>query len=227
LNLVRQVLAEELDYLEPDDPEAIRSRRDLVRINLLMGNARHIAAALPADMPARTRTVVDLGSGDGRLMLAIAKRLSIRAAVTLVDREPTVDEATYEGFQRLAWSVETVKADALEYLSALEGADLICANLFLHHFQEARLTEVLNLIGHKTNAFVACEPERSGFAMRCSRLLWAIGCNGVTQRDAVASVRAGFAESELSRLWPSEADFQLTEHPAGLFSHIFSAVRRG
>jgi hypothetical protein len=56
-------------------------------------------------------------------------------------------------------------------------------------------------------------------------LLWAIGCNGVTQYDARVSVRAGFAGNELSALWPASGDWRLTERPAGLFSHLFVAQR--
>jgi hypothetical protein len=40
--MLRQVLPEILDHLPADDPEAIGSRRDLRRINFLMGNKRWI-----------------------------------------------------------------------------------------------------------------------------------------------------------------------------------------
>ncbi len=36
--LMRRVEAETLDHLREDDPRAIRSRRDLRRINRIMGN---------------------------------------------------------------------------------------------------------------------------------------------------------------------------------------------
>jgi hypothetical protein len=41
--------------------------------------------------------------------------------------------------------------------------------------------------------------------------------------DAEISVRAGFRDSELSALWPSDARWQLNEQRAGLFSHRFVA----
>ena len=71
----------------------------------------------------------------------------------------------------------------------------------------------------------ACEPRRSRFALRASRLLGLIGCNDVTRHDAAASVRAGFAGRELSALWPDEAGWQIDERPAAPFSHLFVARR--
>jgi hypothetical protein len=72
---------------------------------------------------------------------------------------------------------------------------------------------------------VACEPRRNKFALRASRLLWAIGCNEVSLHDAIVSVRAGFSDQELSALWPSR-DWDLDEHAARLFTHCFVARRR-
>ena len=66
----------------------------------------------------------------------------------------------------------------------------------------------------------------TGFALRASRLSWAIGCNKVSLHDAIVSVRAGFAGQELSALWPSPDRFDLDEHAARLFTHCFVARRR-
>ena len=56
----RRLSQELLDTLPPDDRSAIRSRRDLVRINALMGNARMISEAIKDATPIR---VLDLGAG--------------------------------------------------------------------------------------------------------------------------------------------------------------------
>jgi hypothetical protein len=57
-------------------------------------------------------------------------------------------------------------------------------------------------------------------------MLWVVGCNDVTRHDAVVSVRAGFAGKELSPLWPEAPDWELAEHAAGSFSHLFIARRK-
>jgi hypothetical protein len=103
---------------------------------------------------------------------------------------------------------------------------IILANLFLHHFAEAPLLEMLRGIARVARVFIALEPRRSRFALAASKQLWAIGCNQVTRHDAPASVRAGFAGKELSRLWPANGDWHLEERQVGWFSHAFIARRR-
>ncbi len=101
---------------------------------------------------------------------------------------------------------------------------MIVANLFLHHFDAARLPELLALVARRTRVLIACEPRRSGRALLGSRLLGAVGCNDVSRHDAVVSVRAGFNNQELSELWPAAAAWTLREYACGLFSHCFVAI---
>jgi len=101
------------------------------------------------------------------------------------------------------------------------------ANLFLHHFAKAPLSELLRLAAARTNLFIACEPRRSSLARTASRWLGLVGCNAVTRHDAVVSVCAGFVGQEISGCWPAETQWALSENPAGLFSHCFVAQRRG
>lgn len=103
---------------------------------------------------------------------------------------------------------------------------MILANLFLHHFQEAGLRELLQAVADRCDAFIACEPRRSLTALAGSRLLPALGVSADTRHDADISVRAGFRGDELSRIWPGgRTGWRLEEKPAGLFSHLFVAMR--
>src|SRR2546430_10100919 len=64
----RQIEPEWLDELPADDARAIRSRRDLRRVNAWMGNARVIAAASREAFRDRPpKQIVDLGAGDGKM----------------------------------------------------------------------------------------------------------------------------------------------------------------
>ena len=62
----RCIEKELLDELAPEDARAIRSRRDLRRLNFFMGNAGILARALdglcPRDVPLR---IAEAGAGDG------------------------------------------------------------------------------------------------------------------------------------------------------------------
>lgn len=208
--LERSLEPEWLDALPASDPRAARSRSDLRRINAVMGNARAIAGALRERLhrePGRLR-IADLGSGDGALTRAVARRVGGDVELTLVDR---------------AYG----DADALEFLSQRGPSfDAIIANLFLHHLDDNALHRLMCLVAGRTNLFVACEPRRSAVALAASRLLGLAGCNDVTRHDATASVRAGFCGEELSLAWPRDRDWQLSEAPAWPFSHLFIARRR-
>jgi hypothetical protein len=105
--------------------------------------------------------------------------------------------------------------------------DLIVANLFLHHFEDADLAGLLAAIAARGDRLFACEPRRAWLALAGSHLLGVIGVNAVTRADAVLSVHAGFhrggAHARCGR--SAGAEWQVQEYPAGLFSHCFRAAR--
>jgi SAM-dependent methyltransferase len=214
-----------LDELPAGDVRAMRSRADLRRVNAIMGNARCIAASLKILLPEGSLRIADLGAGDGTLSVAVARRLRRpRVRLTLVDRAPVVHGATLERLDELGWHADIAAYDVFAFLEqASEPFDAIFVNLFLHHFDDARLARLLAAVAARTRVFVACEPRRSALALAGSRLLWALGCNDVTRHDAAASVRAGFAGSEISRLWPEPSRWRIEERPAWPFSHLFLA----
>ena len=210
-----------LDELPPQDPRAVRSRADLRRVNWLMGNARIIARVLSKHSVNR---IADLGSGDGHLMLRIAQRLRRPGVeLSLVDRAPVVSDATLAEFDRLGWRVRVVARDALAFLRQ-EPIDIVVANLFLHHLSPEALRELFAIVSRRGRMLAACEPRRSQLALLGCRLMWFIGANDVTRHDSVVSVRAGFADRELSALWPTS--WKLEERGAPPFSHLFIAHAR-
>lgn len=225
----RLVQPEWLDELPAADARAVRARKDLLRINLWMGNigilVRTLRSAFPGRAPGR---LVELGAGDGRVLCRVAARLPREwkgTSVLLLDRQVLVLPQVLQTFAQLGWRLETLKADALEWLRQPVGEvwGAMVANLFLHHFAKAQLAELLSLAAKRTQVFIAIEPRRSRWALASSRLVGLIGCNAVTRYDARVSVRAGFAGRELSALWPGGNHWRLEERPAGSFSHLFVA----
>lgn len=221
----RIVQPELLDSLSPADPRAIRSRRDLRRVNSLMRNQVILAEAIKKTLNRRIPSrITDLGAGDGNFFLGVAQLIRSRLPgvnVTLIDRQNIVSAETLHAFLSLGWRAEVVVADVFTGLQ--NPSEGVVTNLFLHHFDETRLTELLRLISLKTKWFIALEPRRGLWPQFWSRMLWAVGCNDVTRHDATVSVRAGFSGKELSALWPDHRNWQLTERRVGLFSHLFIA----
>jgi hypothetical protein len=229
--LSRQLRPEILDSLPADDPRAIHSRRDLQRVNVIMGHAAFVARTLRA-VPTPLRLVVELGTGDGTMLLRVAEHLrsrSGRVRAVLVDQQPVVSAETRADFEALGWHVDVSGADVFEWLRRPdpEMADATVANLFLHHFDDAGLWSLLGQAARQTRMFVACEPRRSRVALAGASMLRLLGCNQLTVHDGLISVRAGFRDREISAKWPSDGNgWHLNEGRTGLFTHTFVATSR-
>lgn len=251
MTLARTVVPEELDSLGAQDPAAIRSRRDLRRVHRAMGTCAVLTRELNTAMghrPAKGSPlrVLELGAGDGSLMLRVARALQSQtprhaqwshAQLTLLDQVNLLDAATRTAYEATGWTVTPMVMNALDWArdqkatSAERQADapawdLIVANLFLHHFEGDDLQLLLTAIAASSRVFVACEPRRSRLALAGSYCIGALGAGSVTRADAVTSVKAGFADRELGALWPqAHGAWHVAERPAALFSHCFTARR--
>ena len=199
----RTVEPELLDALAADDPRAVRSRRDLRLINVLMGNERWI---LRQSLEGR---VIELGAGSG----VLTKRLSAVREVTGLDLQ-----ARPEGLD-LPW----VAGDLFETLPSVEG-ETVVANLVLHHFEDADLVRLGGLLRGRRR-LVAVEPWRSRLSLLEGRLLWPV-VNGVTRHDMMTSIRAGFRKGELPRLLQLDDDWEWREEVSWLGGIRVLAWRR-
>ena len=189
----------------------------------------------PVSRPLR---MLELGAGDGTLMLSVAKALRPAwpdVELTLLDRQSLVASQTVEAYRKLGWTVDVQVMDVIDWICKRfqqqpEGKsqlwDVIVANLFVHHFQGTVLSDLLDAAAASCDHFFACEPRRSYLALAGSHLIGALGANAVTREDAVLSVHAGFCDAEITKLWrASMGAWQSNEYSAGLFSHCFSASR--
>jgi hypothetical protein len=202
----------------------------LHRINRLMGNAGILAQALRSTLGNRTpREILELGTGDGQLLLDVARRLApgwSGARAQLVDRISVVEPSVMQDFAALGWEAEPIACEVFDWFRAPpRSSQIVVANLFVHHFGEEALQILFAEIAKSASLFIAVEPRRASVPLLASSLLWAIGCNAITRHDAKKSVRAGFTGNELSSLWPASPDWELTERTAGAFSHLFIARR--
>jgi hypothetical protein len=234
--IARSVEPEALDALDAFDPVAMRSRRDLRRIHRVMRTRSMLVdglAGLRAARPGAVLRILELGAGDGTLMLGVARTWAHRERVELVllDRAPCVEAATISAYAQAGWQATVCKTDLAAWVAEDRAPghwNAIVATLFLHHFKDPDLVALFAAVAGRTDLFFASEPRRDALALTGSRLVGCLGANAVTRADAVVGVRAGFADDELSRLWPAPVGtWRLDEYRAGLFSHCFRATRAG
>jgi SAM-dependent methyltransferase len=227
----RVVEPELLDELPANDPLAWYARNDLQRLNAWMGNAGILARQLRGMAPgAKPWRILDLGAGDGRFMWQVASRLPQGwkgTVVGLLDKRATLSPQARHGLENLGWDVRCLCAEVTEWLrnAPTESWSVICANLFLHHFPQQELQQLLKLISERARTFIAVEPRRSLWGLMASKMVGLIGCNHITRHDAVVSVHAGFTGKALSDLWPINGGWHLEERAAGPFSHLFVASK--
>src|SRR6202167_5757140 len=112
----RQGCPEVLDDLDPADPRAVRSRGDLRRVHRAMGSLtilRNLIGRLRLTAPPKA--ILELGAGDGTLLLRLARALTSWRGVelTLLDRQRVVSPETLEGFRKLEWRGEVGRPGAL------------------------------------------------------------------------------------------------------------------
>ena len=223
----RHLETELLDILPADDPDAVHSRRDLKLLNAVMLHPAIMARRIRRHAVVAPKRIVELGAGDGSLMLRLARRLAPQwpgVATILVDQQGIVPAETRHAVLRLGWRQQQITQDVFDYLAAAEPADIIIANLFLHHFTPPQLAEIFARSAKLAPLFIALEPRRSILPLMGSRLIFLLGCNHVSRHDSAASVRAGFRDHELSDLWPDRSGWSLHEGPAAL-SHGFTAQK--
>ena len=108
LSLPRRVEPELLDLLAANDPRAQRSRNDLRRIHRAMATLTIVKRALDrATAGWRPRSLLELGAGDGTLLLRLAARQASRwpgLDITLLDQVDLVAPKTLAGLRSAGWT---------------------------------------------------------------------------------------------------------------------------
>jgi hypothetical protein len=185
----RTVEPEILDRLDWQDPEAIRSRADLVWINRLMGSQRWFLHQLDL-IVAEVDTVIEVGAGEGRLLSAIQERFPHLRCLgsDLIPRPTHLDDR-----------VEWVEGDLFQTLPSmpLGARTVVLADLVLHHFDSVQLNALRDAF-RGLACILIVEPDRSTFSLSLGRCLLPF-VGKVTRSDMMTSIRAGFRRGELAQ----------------------------
>jgi 2-polyprenyl-3-methyl-5-hydroxy-6-metoxy-1,4-benzoquinol methylase len=184
----------EPELLDTLDPEAARgSLADLTRINRDFGGHSALRGLLNlATGPDETFSLLDVGAASGDMgRRAVEWRPNAR--VTCLDRMES----------HLAAADAPKTAGDAFCLPFRDGAfDFVFSSLFLHHFTNGRVVELLREFRRVARkAVMAIDLERHPFAyyfLPATR--WLYGWDAVTVHDGIRSVAAGFSASEIGEL---------------------------
>ena len=152
-----------------------------------MGNHRWLERRLRA-ASAWDHRVLELGAGDGLFGTQLVNRAIVPAgglsAIDLCARPTTWPDAAN-------WQ----QGDVLQ--ATWPAAEIVVANLFLHHFQPQQLAELGRRIPGTCRVLLCSEPTRARIHLWQARLLSLLPLSRVTRHDMPVSIRAGFRGREL------------------------------
>ena len=186
----RVVAPEILETLADDDPHAIQSRVDLLKVNWIMGNHAWMLRTLQSERKPGEH-ICELGAGDGAL-----SRKILQNAICSPQELHAVDLAG----EPKNWPAGAIWHRGDLFAQTLPDCEILIANLFLHHFTEEQLAKLGERLSPKTRLILAAEPARY-FIHKISGWLFSnlTRLNHVTRHDMQVSIRAGFRGDELPR----------------------------
>ena len=202
----RIITPEKLDHASPE--EARENLRDLVRVNKLLGGYKILRRMMAQFVGPQDRfTLLDVGAASGDMGASLRRRYPL-AEVTAFD---------YRSVHLALASRPKVIGDAFRLPFRPRSFDFVFNSLFLHHFPDDQVVELLRNFGAiARRGVLAIDLERGPFAyhfMPATR--WLFGWHGLSMHDGPASVQAAFKHQELLALAQEAglANARTSRHP--------------
>ncbi len=210
----RTVSPEILDSLEPDDPRAIRNRREINRLNRMMGNHQWLLNSLQELVPEGSQ-IIDLGAGDITFYEHIKGQPILYSALDRVKPGPSIPQ----GMQWITCNIESFEG--------WEAYNVITANLFLHQLTDEALGKLGSIWNKTADIMIFNEPLRHPFHRMIAPAFLKFGGYGlVTQHDGLVSIEAGFRGGELPGLLGLGENWKIEEHQTLRGSYRMIATRK-
>ncbi len=188
---MRSIHPERLDSATAEDAAA--NLADLRRINrYLGGHTTLLRAVARLYAPSDSFSVLDLGAASGDMGQALQRRFP-RARVVALDAS---ERHLTQGRGR------RVVADAFRLPVAPQQFDLVMCSLFLHHFPNEQITQLLtSMRSLARRAIIVTDLERHPLArLFLPATRWLFRWHAITLHDGPVSVQAGFLPQELLAL---------------------------
>ena len=199
--LSRSYQKEIMDDMSVDGEFLDRALRELTKINLWLGghatSLKGIRTFTKHIPPLKILTILDVGAGGADIVDATS---SMRANVKITSFDLNQSACDYAA--RVHPSLQVVQGSVLAIPFPHQSFDIVHASLFLHHFTESELHEILrSLISVARYGIVINDLRRSVFAYIGITLVTRLfSRSAMVKHDGPLSVRRGFTKKELQRL---------------------------
>ena len=173
--------------------EALRSLADLRFVNRWLGNrGRFVRAVLPYLQASPRPRLLDVGCGSGDVTAVLRQALEGRLAAAAVDIKLLHLQAAPRELLR-------VVADARRLPFAPNTFDVVTASLFLHHFDQTALPELLRaLYALARRALVVNDLRRARVPYVFGKAVFPLLFKSrVSVEDGLISIRSSFREPDL------------------------------
>jgi len=204
-----------LDTEHVSDEVLAQAYRELRTINFWLGNTSTVLRLLrqeTASDAGRVRRVLDIGCGQGALLLEIRRRLGVE--VVGFDLRPAPPEAP----------VPILTGNAVA--DPLPEADVAVCVMMAHHLSEVELTAMIRNVGLSCRRFILLDLVRHSVPLVLFRAFVAPLLGRINAQDGATSIRRAYTAAELRRI----VDGALAGHskasglprPVSLFRHTVS-----
>ncbi len=200
-----------MDNLDMEGEELAATLRQIAGINRYLGGTAVVLSGLkkllsmaayqPQDQALR---IIDLGCGGGEILRAIAdwgRKKNLKMQLIGVDANAfTIDCAAAQSkdYPEIDFKVVNIFSDEFCHLEY----DIALCSLFLHHFREDEITQLLkSILKNAKIGLIVNDLQRSIYAYRLFQLLtWTLSASPMVRYDGALSIRRGFLRLELEKL---------------------------
>ncbi|MEL7530384.1 MAG: methyltransferase domain-containing protein [Bacteroidota bacterium] len=198
-----------MDDLEMEGPMLSKTLDQLSKINYWLGGSGPSVnglARLVKKVPQASYKIVDLGSGAGDTLRAMAKwgrKNNIKLQLTGLDANAHCIRYAQEKSQDFP-EINFQQLDCFGKEFFQQEYDIIHCGLFLHHFTDEHLLEYLPRLSQLANTgLVINDLHRSKIAYRLFQLVCTVfRSSDMVRHDGLVSIQRAFTRQDLKQLLP-------------------------
>jgi 2-polyprenyl-3-methyl-5-hydroxy-6-metoxy-1,4-benzoquinol methylase len=174
-----------MDAPDATDEDLAQSYRELRRTHALLGNTRAVLRLLRRNRWP-IRRVLDIGCGQGALLLEIREELGVE--VVGIDLRPAPADA----------SVPILTGNAVT--DALPEADVAVCMMMAHHLSGAELAAMIRNVSRSCNRLILLDLVRHPVPLALFRVFVSPLLGRINSLDGQTSIRRAFTAAEMRRI---------------------------